>query len=355
MNEQNEKLTELQSIIETAVSYHNDRLFSSFDSLLSNVILPAWRTVLLELCGTIEQFHLVAAGDGDSKHEPDFIVHYTSVATLVSMLQGQVDRNKHQANGGDTTSTPEEGQRFKGGQRSSLRLYDSAHFNDPGEGNYLARYLSHDSEGEWLQQSTATHAYIASFIIPNDGPIEAWDDLVFWRTYGKEGAGCSLKLWTPPSQVLQVLYKKDEMERTKSILAPALNAIYPLVNLEDHRTTQELRENFWQSMGKILFLYKNPAYEYERECRLVVPATEVNDHDIAFDYVDHGDASGHLRHFYEVEALDITRILSSGSTITIGPCVTNKQDLLQSLEMLKRKANLRGPAIKPSGITYRRV
>ena len=131
MNEQNEKLTELQSIIETAVSYHNDRLFSSFDSLLSNAILPAWRTVLLELCGTIEQFHLVAAGDGDSKHEPDFIVHYTSVATLVSMFQGEVDRNKHQANGGDTTSTPKEGQRFKGGQRSSLRLYDSAHFNDP--------------------------------------------------------------------------------------------------------------------------------------------------------------------------------------------------------------------------------
>ena len=126
--------------------------------------------------------------------------------------------------------------------------------------------------------------------------------------------------------MLQVLYKKDEMERTKSILAPALNAIYPLVNLEDRRTTQELRKPFGNLWGKSSSCTRPPRMNTRGSAALLFPLRRLTTTNIAFDYVDHGDATGHLRHFCEVEALDITMILSSGSTITIGPCVTNKQD-----------------------------
>ena len=163
-----------------------------------------------------------------------------------------------------------------------------------------------------------------------------------------------MKLRTPTEHVRRVLYTSEELERTEKLLYPVLEILDPLVAPDDPWTKQVLRDAFWASLGRIRFLYKSPAYEYERECRFVIATTEISDDRISFDYIYDGGSSGRLRHYCEEEALRVTKILGSGSSITIGPCVADKEDLQQSLEILKERAGL-GATIKPSKISYRRT
>jgi len=97
------------------------------------------------------------------------ITHYTSIHSLVSMLQS-ASRD----------------------EKNFLRMYDSAHSNDPGEGNFLKRHLS--KEYTSLIGDEASHAYIASFVLSDDEKGKARDNLSFWRAYGRDGEGCSLSL-----------------------------------------------------------------------------------------------------------------------------------------------------------------
>ena len=339
-----EQIENLRTSVAEGLDYSTSGLDASFRRYASDTIIPTLSAALKELCQEIEQFHVLLDTALDRKQTPEYVVHYTSVATVVSMLQAQAMKRKHE-------EIPD---REQGQQGTSLRLYDSAHFNDPDDGNYLGRHLSQSGKHDWLMPSTRTHAYIASFMIPDDDPDLASDNLVFWRTYGREGEGCSLKLRTPTAHVRRVLYTSEELERTEELLHPVLNVLHPLVDTADAWIKQVLREAFWKSLGRIRFLYKSPAYEYERECRFVIPTTEISDDRIAFDYRHDGGPSGRLRHYCEDEALSVTEILGSGSSITIGPCVADKEDLQQSLEILKERAGL-GATVKPSKILYRRA
>ena len=333
-----EDLESLRSSVEVGLEYLANGLDASFRRYASETIIPTLSGALKELCGKIETFHVLSDPDSGGKQTPEYIIHYTTVATVVSMLHDE--------------ATKKEGGKEQ--QGASLRLYDSAHFNDPDDGNYLGRHLSQSGQHEWLLPSTRTHAYIASFMIPDSDPDLASDNLVFWRTYGREGEGCSLKLRTPTNHVRRVLYTSEELQRTEELLRPVLNVLDPLGNTHDAWTKLALREAFWQSLDRIRFLYKSPAYQYERECRFVVSKAEISDTQISFDYRYDGGSSGRLRHYCQDSALEVAKILGSGSSITIGPCVADKEDLQQSLEILKERAGL-GATVRPSGILYRRV
>ena len=326
------------------LSYLTSGLDASFQRYASDAIIPTLSTVLKELCSEIEQSHGVTDTALDRTQTPEYVIHYTTVATVVSMLQGQAIKRRY-----GKIPDKEQGQ-----WGTSLRLYDSAHFNDPDDGNYLGRHISQSGKHDWLMPSTRTHAYIASFIIPDDDPDSASDNLVFWRTYGREGEGCSLKLRTPTAHVRRVLYTSEELGRTEELLYPVLDVLGPLIDTGDPKITQVLRETFWTSLGRVRFLHKSPAYRYERECRFVILSTETSGDQISFDYKYDGGSSGRLRHYCEHEALEVEKILGSGSSITIGPCVTDKEDLEQSLEILKERAGL-GATITTSKISYRRA
>ena len=239
----------------------------------------------------------------------------------------------------------------------SLRLYDSAHFNDPDEGNYLLDQLLDSPQYHWLKQDTSTHAYIASFIIPkdNDRPEDARDNLVFWRTYGREGEGCSLQLRIDPTKLSRVSYDKDELENTIEVLQPILDILTPISHINDLNTKRRIRETFWKSLGRIKYLYKSVAYEYEQECRYIIPALDIDDDEISFEYKYEGGSTGQLRHYCENDDLAIADILASGCSVTIGPCISDKGDLQASLEILLNRAGMFGPRVFTSGISYRRT
>ena len=343
MNNREERMEKLKTRVEEGMRVLKKDEYLGL-SYVDEIVIPALKEVLQDLCLEIEERHKL---DEPESWQENFVIHYTSIDTLVSMLQ-QEAKNK---------------------QNASLRLYDSVHFNDPDEGNYLVHNLLPPNNVRnqnppktygWSDPTHAAHAYIVSFIIPDsDDKEDASDNLVFWRTYGKEGEGCSLKLHIPRDRLRKVFYGVDEMECTKQILSPVLEALSPLTNISK-RLGEDVREKladiFCESFEGIRYLYKSEAYKYERECRFVMNKSDIIDESkIRFEYKEQDNSPPYLRHYYEDEALDIKKIMISGSSVTLGPCVPYRSDVSNCLEVLRDRAGIeyRLP-IKTSKISYRK-
>ena len=304
-------------------------------------VCPPLREALEDLCLRIEKRHEV----DESKSEGDiYVIHYTSIAALMSMLQEDASKSD---------------------EKYSLRLYDSVHLNDPDEGNYLASNLKLPQKYDWLKKEDVSHAYIASFILPNsDSREDMSDDLVFWRTYGQEGEGCSLSLPIPRRRLQKVLYGTKEVKSTIGLLRPALDflldSLEPLVRIRKQPLRNDIRgklaEVVWESLERFRYSYKSEAYKHENECRFVIAESNIIDKNkICFEYQDRNNNPARIRHYYEHDDLGIEKLLISGSSITLGPCVSNAYNLRYYLEALKRRAGLLGPEIKISNISYQRA
>lgn len=346
MDESNPNLHNLRTAVSAGRNWYETH-GSLSPEYVEGIINPFLKMVVSEIANEIESQHTLDTSG--------FVVHYTSISALVSMLQAQIDMETRKQTFDNLKNTNEELKELQIGRGGSLRLYDSAHSNDPAEGNYIFQELIRSGKHDWLSQSVATHAYIASFIIPEYDPDKASDNLVFWRTYGREGEGCSLKLKVSTPKLRKVIYGGSELENTKDQLSIVLSILKPLGSIGNEDINQILSQAIFESLGRIAYLYKSQAYRYERECRFVILPDEIDtETDVSFDYRADGNSSGRLRHYCEDETLGIETILSSGSSITIGPCVEYREDLLQTIGTLRRKARLFGPVVKPSEIVYRK-
>lgn len=307
--------------------------------------------VLQNLCLEIEERHKV--DDPEVGKDPEVgenidVIHYTSIGTLVSMLQQEAKNRENKAKDEQESSKDE--------QNVSLRLYDSVHFNDPDEGKYFYRNLNLQKKYDWLGEKKESHAYIASFIFP--ATKKNSDNLGFWCIYGKDGEGCSLKLRIPRDRLRQVLYGANEVKCTGKDLRPVLKAIHPLVSIRKRVLKEKVREVLaeviWKSLERICYLYKSEAYEYESECRFVIPELEIVDKDkICFEYQEQNN-SPLIRHYCEDDDLKVENILTTGSLITLGSRVPYPYNMSYYLGNLLRKAGLFGPEIKISKIPYRK-
>ncbi len=247
-----------------------------------------------------------------------------------------------------------------GDKTSSLRLYDSVHLNDPTEGNYFT-LKNLPQKYDWLGEKDVNHAYIASFINPPNSNQEKKmsDDLVFWRAYGQEGEGCSLSIPVLCSRLQKVIYGLAGVKRTIKDLRSILDLLDPLVksnNSSVRKSMQEkLAETIWQSLERFRYLYKSLAYKHERECRFVLLESDIEDkNNICFEYQDRNNSPARIRHYYEHEDFHIEKLLDSRSSITLGPCVPYRSNVRNCIEALLERANLYGPRIKPSKISYRK-
>ena len=344
MNQPNDDLQKLKATVDAAT-----RMDASPDRLskyVTDIVNPPLTRILRKVAKQVEPRHAVEAAD--------FIVHYTGISTILSMLQAQIDKNNRDNLFANTEFADEELKKLAIGTGGSLRLYDSAHSNDPAEGRYLMQELARSKDYHWLQPVDLNHAYLVSFIIPDQDADKASDNLVFWRTYGREGEGISLKLKPPITHLRKVVYGGEEFERTIDDLDSVIRIVNPLGSIGNSQINQLLSNEIHQSLEKITHLYKSQAYQYESECRYVVLPSEIEDTAIKFDYQYEREASGQLRHYYEDESLGIGAILPSRSSITIGPCVDYVEDVRNSIERLVRRAGLLGPEIKPSKIVYRK-
>ena len=347
MEKSQEDLEKFGSVVEKAQDY-----LKGSDDLASAYVTQVVSPELEKLYPLIEKRHKV-----DEPNE--YVIHYTSVAALVSMLQKfqNLPKSEEKSSSRSKDTTPlNDLDENKG--KPSLRLYDSVHLNDPDEGNYLIRKIIPNLPkkydwllaDDWLQKE-GEHAYVASFVLP-DAEKDMSDNLVFWRTYGKEGEGCSLSLPVPRNQLKKVLYGAEEVECTAKILSPILDSLSSLVKIRQS-VREELARVIRKFLEKIRYLYKSEAYKYENECRFVLAKSDIRE-SIYFEYQDRNDSPGRIRHYYEPDDLKLEKLLLSGSEITLGPCVPYAGNVRYSLKTLMHRARLYGPEIKISKIPYRK-
>ena len=285
------------------------------------------------------------------------IIHYTSINAVFSMLESAIENMEE-------PQEKEEPQESKKKLMPSLRLYDSVHFNDPEEGKFLISNLSKDYE--WLKNNAPSnaYAYIASFISGDKGQKEhAEDDLVFWRTYGKEGEGCSLSLTGIGSHVCRVAYGGAGAKATIKKLAPALKLLSSIIQTKAISTSkhrkyieESIAKTIWRSIERIRYLYKSDAYKYENECRFIRTKSDIDkdkNKKIRYECLDDNRSSVRIRHYYEDEKLSIKNILSSRSSIMLGPRVPYRNNVRDCIEKLKKEIKLHCE-VKVSNIQYRK-
>ena len=118
-------IDDLETSVKSALEYYSAGFETSFNRYLSESVIPDLKTTLNDCRIQVEKHHRV----GESITASKVVVHYTSLANTLSILQDASYRQDRPPN----AQQENPGQ----GQECWWRLYDSAHFNDPDEGNYL--------------------------------------------------------------------------------------------------------------------------------------------------------------------------------------------------------------------------
>ena len=290
-------------------------------------------------------------------------IHYTSIGTLVSMLQHVAEDKEHVINKNNNVNNR---------KNNILRAYDSVHFNDPNEGKFFTRNFP--EKYKELLENEHHNAYISSFIRSSsqdkNGNIS--DDLVFWRTYGKDGEGCSLSLMIDPSCLQKVVYGQDQMIKNMEDFVPILenladghsklqSSIAKMHQPAKKQLETKLVEITWGYLEKIRYSYKSEAYEYENECRFILTESDIDmdkekekeDRQIRYEYWRNSNPAC-LRHYYEHEKFKIESMLATGSRIVLGPCVSEVDDVNRCIQELLGRAGLSGIDVIYSGIDYRK-
>ena len=214
-------------------------------------------------------------------------------------------------------------------------------------------------------------AYVSSFVVPNGDQVDdAGDKLVFWRTYGLEGAGCSLTTKVPTDNLFRVRYGRkaasDAVAELDGVLATTKaetkEALIPIMDIGDgsprrryvlSRLQDMMNSALREEVEALLYLHKSKAYEYENEARIIrtAPSIKAKNGNIVFEYESD---TNKVRHYYEDDDLSVEKLLVTGSIITLGPCVSFKENMAYYLEHLKEKSGLVGPEVRQSEVSYRR-
>ena len=277
--------------------------------------------------------------DDDTKE----VIRYMGLKTLVSLLQ----KNKE-------------------GGSAFIRMNDSFHLNDPKEGEFALDNINQKDISKMLRERKP-HAYIASFIVPEeDGaePRRDEDNLKYWLAYGRQGGGCSIRFSVEDeafrSNFRRVIYGQSGAKSTARKLE--LNSIWrrlnPLIKNPDEKVSGAaktiLTERIRGAIAKIMYLYKDEAYSYERECRVVKSIPEIisSGEEIQFDECESSNRLSGPRHYVNDGNLNIKKILVTGSKITIGPLVRNPDSVAFYIEELLKGAKLPGPRVEISKIPY---
>ena len=296
-------------------------------NFVQELIVPPMVAATREICEVIESSHQIPDVGSSSN---DLVVHYTALDAAVNMLQSA-----------------------RRGAPSVLRLYDSGHLNDPDEGLFLQKCFQNSPI--WATDQSPSNAYVASFILPPNGQLpRCQDNLAFWRAYGRDGFGCSLTIRVPRSRLRRVIYGANGAQSAVTALCPVTSAINPLL-LINEQIRAILVNAFWRASANIRFLYKTDPYQDENEARIVIDRDDIDAQHIKFATSNTGRFGTILRHYVLDNELENETMFSSGSNITLGPCVPNGLDVQASLRTLVDRTGLAGPRINISRINYRRL
>ena len=291
------------------------------------------------------------------------LVHYTTLGTLTSML-GVVEaaHEKYRLATPVAKGVSEE----RDGSVGHLRLYDTFSSNDPNEGAFFVN--SADAKGSFrrrynavwslFKHRSASPAYQTSLTYV-EGAAEA-DNLVFWRTYGKEGTGCALAFpmtcFEGQGNLFRIRYGEGEVATcldTLSKLLKEYGKIPGAPNFSSMSLISELPKPLVSVLSPLVCLYKSEAYGCEKEVRIVIPFSDLENG----LYLQGSSVTGRpvaWRHFAEVSSLQVPKLFVSESRIVLGATVESAANVQFVLERLLLEHRLYGPKVTQSTIFYRR-
>lgn len=256
-----------------------------------------------------------------------------------------------------------------------LRMYNYEQSNDPNEGqiklseweeiegnaNWLDEFLKADDSRWTDDMKFGGSTYGCSF---SSGPSGVEDDLTYWRLYGNDGQGCSLKISVPHAEnIYKVRYRnknKDSDDRTRSDkeedeqVADRLRELFEIGKETVNRAPKSYRNIVGKTVAegllRVLYGYyhlvKHTAYAGEREWRMIAVMPRR-------DRVRYDTTSKDLVKRY-VEGPPLSQLLSTSSTLTVGPTVLNRGAARAYLEHLVReKHRIPYVTVQTSDKTYR--
>lgn len=276
-------------------------------------------------------------------------VHYTSWENMLKILAVDEDN----------------GPRF--------RMYNYEMTNDPEEGNlkppkwiqfeksareFFCDYMDESSqndtmenEGHYRKRST----YGCSFSTNGTG-VE--DDLMFWRLYGGDGNGCSLKLSGVPDRIYRVRYmgksggssipeEGEVKERLDRLLECMKETIKKAPDAYMPRVCQSMKQAIDQVLEGYFHLVKSAAYSHESEWRMISVCPKEN----SVKYAIGNDSI--VRRY--IDGSWMKDLLISKSKITLGPRVSNIEVARKYVESRVKKYELNLTTVCTSLAKYRRI
>lgn len=197
-------------------------------------------------------------------------------------------------------------------EKAKMNYSNAIYMNDPLEGKMLFDYLNDKRiEEAYLngERRTETSVYLGSFLPAeeNNGEFSHEDDLVMWRTYGKdehgnEAAGCNLVINSDffktstkddtlmssdedGEELLNVIYIKKQKNKHEIVDHELRKTIDPmiktlkkkissLINLRNKYKPKDefykdIENKIFRQLSEITYLFKSADYYYEHETRII--------------------------------------------------------------------------------------
>ena len=305
-----------------------------FNSYFNSGATASAYAVFLELAENFLRDHLypIALANGSP---PRYLVHYTSLDTLFSML----DPHKP----------------------GHLRLYDTLHANDPTEGTFFSDALQRSARSLFsrlpplLLYPHPGHAYISSLIRADT--LAVADKLAYWVAYGRNGSGCSIAIpyspFSPNLPILPVQYGAAGVTRAAQQILSFLATLSPRFRRQLHSSTASTSAPSIRNLfTSIPYFHKPAGYRHEKECRIFLSALDPAQNPI-FELRQTATGAPAVRHYVNHDALRPDRILYTGTVITLGPSIAKRKNVQSAIQSLLRDSGLRGPTVACSKIPYK--
>ncbi|MAX81496.1 MAG: hypothetical protein CL843_15150 [Crocinitomicaceae bacterium] len=280
---------------------------------------------------------------------------------------------------------------------AKLHYSNAIYMNDPMEGKVLFDYFKDPAiENAYKngERRTETSVYLGSFLpaVDHSGALSHEDNLVMWRTYGKndegtEAAGGNVvinrnffkteikgkdgqqnTIVNQTEELLNVIYidsfSNDITNTTKlqGEIAPLLEdlkeKVLELIKIRDQYQPKEefyrdIENRIFKQLSKVTYLFKSSDYQYENEVRVIKYVPRNSD---IIQYREVNEPHAPKKRFY-IESSNI--ILPHLEKIIVGPKVKNYQQwnlyFDYEIRQLAKKLNLETPSsIDPLGIEIRK-
>ena len=246
-----------------------DNIVNLIDDILRNnqsKVLPDDETLnLIELvCSCYDLMEEIKINPFELEEK---IVHYTKASTLRYLLQ-----KDHTA---------------------KLRLNNAVYMNDPEEGQILKKVLlgqNNELENLLKNEDVKNYAYLTCF-----SPYDKRDELPMWVHYGDGGKGVGLvfnKSFFDEADLYKVQYvdvKNPDINKLNKNVRDKITAILNILKKDKIKNTdnKEVKDYVNIILNYVSYLFKDKAYEYENEVR-ILNYKDYNSQDIKTEVYESG-------------------------------------------------------------------